>query len=249
MSAAAVAEVIPFDLQSQNLAFETATAEEILRWSISHFGSGLCMSTSFQLGGMVLIDMLSRIDRDIPVLFVDTGFHFAETLAFRDLVLARYKINLITLQPVMDRVAFKKFYGDDKLYERNPSECCRINKTEPMERALKAYHGRIAALRRDQSPDRAKLSFIEQRLDGVTLVHPLARWTRAQASEYLKEHDVPHNPLHDQGYKTIGCFPPCCTVPVSANAPERAGRWTGTGKTECGLHVVGKARPAQDFNI
>lgn len=237
------------DLKSQNLAFENATAEEILRWSIEHFGSGLCMSTSFQLGGMVLIDMLSKIDRTLPVIFIDTGFHFKETLEFRDMVIARYQINLITVRPIMERETFKKFYGDDRLYERNPTECCRINKTEPMERALKGYSARIAALRRDQSPDRANIQYVEQRTDGVTRIHPLARWTRANSSDYLKTHNVPHHPLHDKGYKTIGCSPLCCTAPVSDNAPERAGRWTGTGKTECGIHLVGKARQAQDFNI
>src|SRR4029079_6309836 len=92
-----------FDLQAQNLGFESASAEEIMRWSIEHFKGKICLSTSFQLGGMVLIDMLSKIDRTLPVLFIDTGFHFEETLKFRDLVLERYKINLITLKPVMER--------------------------------------------------------------------------------------------------------------------------------------------------
>src|SRR5437868_840344 len=118
----------PFDLKSQTLAFETASAEEILRWSVEHFRGSLCMSTSFQLGGMVLLDMLSRIDPSVPILFVDTGFHFSETLEFRDRVRERYKINLITLQPIMERATFVRFFGDDKLYERNPTECCRVNK-------------------------------------------------------------------------------------------------------------------------
>jgi phosphoadenosine phosphosulfate reductase len=244
-----VNEAATLDLKSQNLAFENAEAEEILRWACAAYRGTLCMSTSFQLGGMVLIDMLSRIDPTLPVLFVDTGFHFAETLAFRDRVLERYKINLITLKPVMERCDFTKFFGDDKLYERNPTECCRINKIEPMERALKGYGARIAALRRDGSPERARLQILETRTDGVTLVHPLANWTREQTSAYLRAHDVPQHPLHAKGYKTIGCSPTCCTVPVSDNAPERAGRWTGTGKTECGLHLVGVRRPAQDFSI
>jgi len=240
---------ISVDLKAQNLAFETASAEDILRWAVTHFGAKLCMSTSFQLGGMVLIDMLSKIDRSIPVLFVDTGFHFKETLDFRDQVLERYKINLITLKPVMERSDFERFFGDATLFERNPTECCRINKIEPMERALKSYSARIAALRRDASADRARMQILETRTDGVTLVHPLANWTRQHSQDYLKEHDVPVHPLHARGYKTIGCSPVCCTVPVSDNAPERAGRWTGTGKSECGLHVVGVRRPAQDFNI
>jgi len=238
-----------FDIKAQNLAFEQAGAEDILRWAAAHFGQSLCMSTSFQLGGMVLIDMLSKIDRSIPVLFVDTGFHFPETLAFRDQVLERYKINLITLKPIVERPDFVRFFGDDKLYERNPTECCRINKIEPMEQALKKYNARIAALRRDASPERARMQILETRTDGVTLIHPLANWTREQTQAYLKQHNVPVHPLHAKGYKTIGCSPTCCTVPVSDNAPERAGRWTGTGKTECGLHLVGVRRPAQDFSI
>lgn len=236
-------------MKAQNLAFENAGAEEILGWAVAEHRGSICMSTSFQLGGMVLIDMLSRIDPALPILFVDTGFHFKETLEFRDRVMERYKINLVTLQPIMERRDFTRFYGDDKLYERNPTECCRINKIEPMERALKGYRARIAALRRDGSPERARLQILEARTDGVTLVHPLANWTREQTTAYLKAHDVPQHPLHAQGYKTIGCSPACCTVPVSDNAPERAGRWTGTGKTECGLHLVGVRRPAQDFSI
>lgn len=246
----AVAEASPaIDLQAQNLAFESAGAEEILRWSCEHFRGRICMSTSFQLGGMVLIDMLSRIDKTLPMYFIDTGFHFKETLEFRDKVLERYGINLITLKPVMDRESFKLVYGNDTLYERNPAECCRINKTEPMERALAPYAARIAALRRDASPERARIRILEQRDDKFMLVHPLANWTREQTKAYLKEHDVPTHPLHEKGYKTIGCSPTCCTVPVGENAPERAGRWTGTGKSECGLHLIGIRRPAQDFSI
>src|ERR1043165_9614 len=161
----------PIDLQAQNLAFESANAEEILRWSIEHFAGKICMSTSFQLGGMVLIDMLSKIDRSIPVLFGDTTFHFKETLEFRDKVIERYQINLITLKPVMERETFKQVYGNDTLYERNPTECCRINKIEPMERALKPYAARIASLRRDSSPERARIRILEERMDKVMLIH------------------------------------------------------------------------------
>jgi phosphoadenosine phosphosulfate reductase len=237
------------DYQAQNVLFETATPEEIIQWSIEAYGEKLCMTTSFQLGGMVLIDMIAKIDKKLPILFIDTGFHFEETLKFRDDVMARYGINLITLHPLIDRETFKRFYGDDKLYDRNQTECCRLNKVEPMERALKGYTARIAALRRDASAERAKIKILETRTDGVTLVHPLANWTRAQTQEYLKANNVPQHPLHAQGYKTIGCSPTCCTQPVGENAPERAGRWTGTGKSECGLHMRGIRRPEQDFSI
>jgi phosphoadenosine phosphosulfate reductase len=243
------AEAKLFDLQSQSLAFEKASAEEILRWAISHFGSGLCMQTSFQLGGMVLIDMLAKIDRSVPVLFVDTTFHFKETLEFCDSVAKKYQINLQLLKPAIDRETFVKVYGNDSLYERNPTECCRVNKVEPMEDAMKNYSATVISLRRDSSLDRAKIAIVDQRLDGLVRIHPLANWTREQTKEYLKQHNVPVHPLHDKGYKTIGCSPTCCTVPVGENAPERAGRWTGTGKSECGLHLVNKRRTAQDFSI
>jgi phosphoadenosine phosphosulfate reductase len=243
------AETKLFDLKSQSLAFEDAQPEEVLRWAISHFGDKLCMSTSFQLGGMVLIDMLSKIDRNIPVLFLDTGFHFPETLAFRDQVAAHYKINLITLVPALPRDTFIRIYGDDRLYERNRNECCRINKVEPMKKALERYSAQLISLRRDQSADRANIQILEERLDGVTLIHPLARWSREDSLKYLKDNAVPSHPLHEKGYKSIGCSPECCTQPVGAHAPERAGRWTGTGKSECGLHLDGKRRIAQDFSI
>lgn len=243
------------DVQSKSRSLEGAEPEEILAWAIEFFGPKLCMSTSFQLGGMALLEMLSRLqqgvplERRVPVLFVDTGFHFQETLDFRESVARRYGLNLLDLQPVIPRELFRRIYGDDRLYERNPTECCRINKVEPMERALKTYAARVAALRRDGSRERAGIGIVERRVDGVFLIHPLANWTREQAQRYLKEHDVPVHPLHAKGYKTIGCFPPCCTQPVGEHAPERAGRWTGAGKSECGLHLVGKLRPANDFSI
>ncbi|MBE7466591.1 MAG: phosphoadenylyl-sulfate reductase [Planctomycetes bacterium] len=244
-----------FDHQALSRNLEEQSPPEIIRWAIDFFGPQLCMSTSFQLGGMTLLHMLAEAQKDlpvesrVPVLFVDTGFHFPDTLAFKDEVVRRYGINLVTLKPIIDRESFVRFYGDDRLYERNPNECCRINKVEPMQRALKKYDAQLIALRRDAGGDRAGIQILERRTDGKHLVHPLANWTRQQALDYLKDHNVPIHPLHEKGYKTIGCFPPCCTQPVGEHAPERAGRWTGTGKTECGLHQVGKARPAADFSI
>ncbi|MCZ7647165.1 MAG: phosphoadenylyl-sulfate reductase [Planctomycetota bacterium] len=244
-----------FDHEAKSRELEDASPPEIVRWAVDFFGKELCMSTSFQLGGMTLLHMLAEAQQGvpeaekIPVLFVDTGFHFPETLAFKDEVVRRYGINLVALKPIIDRETFKRFYGDDRLYERNPNECCRINKVEPMQRALKGYGAQLIALRRDAGGDRAGIGIVEKRTDGKYLIHPLANWTREQANAYLKQHDIPSHPLHAKGYKTIGCFPPMCTVPVSEHAPERAGRWTGTGKAECGLHQVAKARPAADFSI
>ena len=238
-----------FDHEAASLRFEKSEPEEIMRWAAEHFGPKLCMSTSFQLGGMVLLDILSKSVPHIPVLFIDTGFHFKETMEFAEKVRERYKLNLKILHPRMGREIFKSVYGDDHLYERNPTECCRINKVEPMTEALKPFQAQIAALRRDSSAERAKIPIIDRRTDGVYMIHPLANWTREQSKKYSQEHNVPVHPLHDQGYKTIGCFPEMCTQKVGENAPERAGRWTGTGKSECGLHLVGKKRETSDFSI
>src|SRR5262249_48960998 len=121
---AAVSEPETLDLEAKNLALEHASPQEILAWAVEQFRGSLCMSTSFQLGGMILIDMLSKIDPTMPTLFVDTTFHFKETLEFRDAVVARYKINLITVKSPVTREEFIQFYGDDRLYERNKNECC-----------------------------------------------------------------------------------------------------------------------------
>lgn len=246
-----------FDVESKSRSLESATPQEILAWALEFFGANgkLCMLTSFQLSGMAQVDMLSKLQKDLPVekrlpvLFIDTGFHFPETLAFRDEVVARYGLNLRNLTPIIDRDLFKAIYGDDQLYYRNPQECCRINKVAPHEIAFKAYSAEISGLRRDQSADRADTPIIRRRVDGFFQVHPLANWTRDQVSQYLKDNNVPIHPLHAKGYKTIGCFPTCCTIPVGEHAPERAGRWTGTGKTECGLHLVGQKQETNDFAI
>lgn len=246
-----------FDVESKSRSLESATPQEIMAWALEFFGTSgkLCMLTSFQLGGMALLDILGKLEKDVPlekrlpVLFIDTGFHFPETLAFRDEVVARYGLNLRNLTPIVDRDLFKAIYGDDQLYYRNPQECCRVNKVAPREVALKGFNAEISALRRDSSPERANIQILSRRTDGSFQIHPLANWTRAQAMQYLKDNDVPIHPLHAKGYKTIGCFPTCCTIPVGEHAPERAGRWTGTGKTECGLHLVGQKQETNDFAI
>ncbi len=240
----------PIDLQAQNVAFEAATAEEIIAWACDHFRGQVCLSTSFQLGGMVLIDMLSRIDKTLPVLFIDTGFHFKETLEFRDQVQARYGINLITLKPVMERPTFIKVYGNDTLYERNPAECCRINKIEPMERALKPFSARIAALRRDcvaracENQDRRRArrrshadppaGELDARADQG--VPQGTRCPDASASRQgLQNHRLFAGVLH--GSRRRKC--------ARARRPlDRRGQ-----ELKCGLHMIGMRRPAQDFSI
>lgn len=176
--------------------------------------------------------MLSRIDKTVPVVFLNTGFLFPETIALKDEFVAKYGINVLEITPASD---------PGPLYQTDTDACCNIRKVEPMERAIKGYDAWISALRRDQSGTRANIDVVEETEFGgrpVVKVYPLASWTRSQVWKYILDNKVPYNPLHDQGYKSIGCWP--CTRRVSDDEDERAGRWSGTDKTECGLHTIGR---------
>ena len=206
-----------------------ASTEQLLEWTITTFRDTVALTVSFGGGGVVLAHLVSRINRRVPVLFLDTGFHFAETVAFKNDFVARYGLNLIELRPSSD---------PGPLYQTDPTRCCAIRKVEPMQRALAGFDAWITALRRDQSETRRSIDVLERHeVEGRTVlkVMPLAHWTREDVWSYIREHEVPYHPLLDQGYSSIGCWP--CTRPTLAGEPERAGRWSGTGKTECGLHT------------
>jgi len=206
-----------------------AKPEQILGWALATFPSRAAVTVSFGGGGIVLAHMLSQVDRRVPVLFLDTGFHFPQTLAFKDRFAERYGLNVIDLHPATD---------PGPLFRTDPDRCCHIRKVEPLERALVNYDGWISAVRSDQTDHRAAIEVLEYHLAGehpIVKVYPLAGWSRDQISGYLREHDVPHHPLMDQGFTSIGCWP--CTRATRPGEPERAGRWSGMGKTECGLHT------------
>jgi phosphoadenosine phosphosulfate reductase len=200
-----------------------------IAWALDAFPGRVALTVSFGGGGLVLAHLLSRLDPTVPVLFLDTGFHFPETLAFKDEFVRRYGLNLIELQPATD---------PGPLYQTDPDACCRIRKVEPLERALHGFDAWISAVRKDQGPSRAAVEVVEQHeVDGrsITKIFPLAHWTRADVAHYLEEHHVAHHPLLDQGYTSIGCWP--CTRPTGPGESERDGRWSGTTKRECGLHT------------
>lgn len=208
-----------------------AGPEAIVSWALAEFPGKAALSVSFGGGGVVLAHIVSRIDARVPVLFLDTGFHFPETLAFKDRFAERYGLNVVDLYPLTD---------PGPLYQTDPDACCGIRKVEPMERALVDYDAWISGVRQDQSAGRAATDVVEHHeIAGrdITKVFPLARWSRADVSNYIKEHDVLYHPLLDQGYKSIGCWP--CTRRTAPGEAERAGRWSGTTKTECGLHTLG----------
>lgn len=224
------------------------TAEQILLWAARRFAPKAVLTCSFGGGGIVLAHMLSRLQCRVPVLFLDTGYHFEETLRFKEEFARRFGLQVITQQPALTVREQDEQYGP-RLFERNPDLCCHMRKVEPMAAALRFLDATcwIAALRRDQSPTRRGVDVIEhhQMADGRTVVkvHPLAHWTREDVQRYIHRHRLPRHPLSDRGYTSIGCWP--CTSPA-LSADERSGRWPGTGKAECGLHTFTTKTPSPD---
>lgn len=224
-----------------------ADPRAILEWAVGTMGR-LAVATSFQSSGLVILHLLKDIAADMPVLFLNTGFHFPETLAFRDEIVARWGLHLVELTGEHGNAAGQAARHGPELYRTNPNLCCHINKVEPLQRVLEDYDGWISGIRRDQSPFRAETPVVEAQMlpsgREVFKVHPLANWSRVQVGDYLATHDIPVHPLLEQGFASIGCFP--CTRAVQPGEDERAGRWEGTSKTECGIHSFGKpGGPAQ----
>jgi phosphoadenosine phosphosulfate reductase len=218
--------------------FEGAPPQDVLRWALTEVDR-IAVASSFQAEGTCVLHMATRIRPDVPVLFLDTGFHFGETLAFKRRLTDHLSLNVVELRgeftPEMQAAA----YGD-RLYERDPDLCCRLNKVLPFTEALHPYDGWITALRRDSAPTRSGTPILE-RYDlepnrPILKVNPVAAWTRPDVWRYLREHALPHNPLYDLGYAQVGCAP--CTRRVGPEEHERDGRWDGSlKKVECGLHV------------
>jgi phosphoadenosine phosphosulfate reductase len=198
-----------------------------------------CVTSSFQTECMVLVHLVTRQRPDVPVLFLDTGYHFAETCAYRDRMAAQFNLNLVNLQPRMTVAQQEGQFGI--LYQSAPDRCCGMRKVEPLFAGLEPYDVWFTALRRDQSPTRANLRETEEfRLPSGKLllkVSPLADWTTRDVWSYLKENEIPVLPLYDRGYTSIGCEP-CTSLPLDPANP-RSGRWAGQ-KLECGIHISGQ---------
>lgn len=222
------------DLEVTNRELEQATPEAILAWTCERFRPDVMLSCSFQHDGVVLAHMLHQIAPEVPVVFINTGFHFPETLAYRDEIVKRFGIRLVELQPIMERGEFAARHGLD-LYARNPDLCCHINKVEPLRRYLPGMRAWINGRRRDQGSTRHAIRVIEQYQGKLYKVNPLASWTSRDTFYYLERHEIPLHPLFEKGYASVGCAP--CTRPVLAGENERDGRWAGQAKTECGLHT------------
>jgi phosphoadenosine phosphosulfate reductase len=213
---------------------ETFSAEELLRWASDEFGDRLCLTCSWQKQSSVLVHMVSGLGIDVDVVELDTHLFFRESYDTRDRLIERYGLELI--RPEVMTVAEQHAKEGPNLWESDPDRCCHVRKVEPLIKALEPYTAWISGIRREQSPSRAgtpKVVWSERY--GVFKIHPLAEWDEKDVWRYIVGNDIPYNTLHDNGYRSIGCMP--CTRPTRADEEERAGRWAGSDKLECGIHV------------
>lgn len=214
--------------------FEAMPAEDLLRWGYEQFGERLCLTCSWQKQSSVLVHMASELGLRIPVVELDTQLFFRETYETRDALVERYGLELV--RPAVLSVADQHRREGPNLWERDPDRCCHLRKVEPLERALAPYDAWISGIRREQSPSRAATPKVQwSRRYGVWKLHPLADWDEKRIWAYLSVHEIPTNPLHAAGYRSVGCIP--CTRPTAPGEEERAGRWAGADKLECGIHL------------
>lgn len=223
-----------FDLAAAGARLEASPPAARLAFAVATFGEGLLFTSSFGAGSGVLLHLWSRVAPGRPVIFVDTGFHFDETLRYRDDLVRRLGLRLEVARPPHAMAEFVAAHGPD-VAARDPDFCCARNKVGPLDPYRARARAWVSGLRRDQGAARAAVPVLRREPDGVVKVHPLATMTGDEARAYLLAHDVPEHPLVKRRYLSIGCHP--CTRPVAEGEGERAGRWAGTGKTECGLHT------------
>ena len=212
---------------------------DVLRWAVGRFPGKLLMATAFGAEGCCLIHMLAEVGRDVALINLDTGYQFPETLALRDRLHRRYGLTVDLIQPDQPVADYEAEHGGP-LHVIRPDQCCHDRKVLPLRRALGRYAPRawVSAVRRDQTENRSTTARVVQwdPKFGLVKVNPLVGWTKKDVWKFVVAHDVPYNPLHDQGYPSVGCWP--CTRAVRPGEDDRAGRWAGKVKKECGLHVV-----------
>lgn len=222
------------DVQAFALALEEASPLETLTWAVERYGDGLTFATGFGPEGCVLIDLIGRHRLPIDVFTLDTGLLFPETLELWQRLEDKYGLTIRAVRPVQSVDEQATAHGDS-LWDRAPNRCCELRKVIPLREELARADAWVTAIRREQTPERASALVVEwdEKFE-MAKVNPLVRWTKQDVGSHLLTHDVPYNPLHDNGYPSIGCQP--CTTPVSLGEDDRAGRWRGVVKTECGLH-------------
>lgn len=212
------------ELAELNDEFERLPASKIIQWGVDNFGHHLAMSAS--MTDAVLIDLATKVDPGIEVIFIDTGYHFPETLATVEEVRRHYGLNLRMMTVARQ---------DEELWQADPENCCSAVKVGQLDRALASKDAWMSGLRRNEASTRESAPIVSRDLRGLVKLNPIATWTDADVEAYIEQHDVIVNPLTKQGYPSIGCMP--CTTPVADGEDARAGRWRNTAKTECGLHL------------
>jgi len=211
------------ELADLSTRFESSPASAIVRWAVENFGDDLCLTASFQ--DATLIDVATKVHPGIEVVFIDTGDHFPETLETVERVRARYDLNLRVMRVPEPAIPF---------HVQDPVKCCSDAKVIALDEALAGKRAWLSGLRRAEADTRAEAPIVGIDRRGLVKVNPLATWSDLDVAGYMTDHDVPYNPLLDQGYPSIGCAP--TTKPVEAGADPRSGRWAESDKTECGLH-------------
>nr|WP_197040079.1 phosphoadenylyl-sulfate reductase [Mycobacterium sp. URHB0044] len=210
-----------------------ASAEELLAWTDEHFGGKYVVASNMQ--DAVLVDLAAKVRPGVDVLFLDTGYHFVETIGTRDAVEAVYDVNIVNVTAENSVAKQDELFGKD-LFAREPNECCRMRKVEPLGRALRGYSAWVTGIRRVEAPTRANAPLISwDKAFGLVKINPLAAWSDDDMQNYVDTHGVLVNPLVYEGYPSIGCAP--CTAKPIEGADPRSGRWQGLAKTECGLHA------------
>jgi len=212
---------------------EGASALELLAWTDKHFGGDYVVASNMQ--DAVLVDMAAKVRPGVDVLFLDTGYHFAETIGTRDAVEAVYDIHVVNVTPEQTVAEQDQLLGKD-LFASNPTECCRLRKVVPLGKSLQGYTAWVTGIRRVEAPTRANAPLISfDEAFKLVKINPLAAWTDEEMDAYIEANGVLVNPLVEEGYPSIGCAP--CTAKPVEGADPRSGRWQGLSKTECGLHV------------
>ena len=213
------------ELADLNRKFEREPAGTVIKWAVDTFHPHLCLTAS--MTDAVLIDLAVQVEPSIEVVFIDTGYHFPETLETVETVRRRYGLNLRIMTVATQ---------SPELWQIDPENCCSAVKVGQLDRALFGKEAWMSGLRREEATTRASAPIIGRDLRGLVKINPIATWSELDVQGYIKDHDVPVNPLLDQGYLSIGCRP--CTKPVEDGADARSGRWSGMSKTECGIHMM-----------
>ncbi|HIE24870.1 MAG TPA: phosphoadenylyl-sulfate reductase [Anaerolineales bacterium] len=224
----------PEKIASLSKDFETASPQEIIQWAVDEFCPNITLSSSFQTQSVPLLYMVKEIQPEMRIFFLDTGMHFWDTLIFRERLGQIWNLNIVDLRSDEKWRALLRHFGSD-LPETDPNLCCYIRKVQPMQKAMETLDAWITGIRRDQTENRAHAQILEYKRNGLLRIAPLLNWTGEEVFNFILEKNLPRHPLPHSRYPSIGCKP--CTRAIQPHENERAGRWTGKDKTECGLHT------------